>query len=419
MTIRHSFFLPAHPRKTDQTQEVSERMVRKIMHLDLDAFFCAVEELQDPSLKGKPFAVGGRPESRGVVSSCSYAARQFGVRSAMPMGKALRICPQLIVVSSRHARYGEYSDRVMERINQLTPLVEQVSIDEAFLDVSDMPESSLFLARQLQARIRQELGLPCSLGVASNKLVAKVASDVGKAGHRGVEPPCAITVVPPGEEALFLAPLPAQAIWGIGPKSAARLAELGIQTVGDLANLPESALREHFGKTGPELHRRALGIDDSPVEPSTGQAKSVSNEHTYDKDTREESTILKSLRYLSEHVGGRLRRANLAGTVVQIKLRWADFTTLTRQITLACPTDQDSVIYKTASELFQKVWHEERYAVRLVGVGVSGLAPAQRQLSLWDAGLEKEHKLLEAIDDLRERYGEKIIQRAEEMKDLK
>jgi DNA polymerase-4 len=394
-------------------------MARKIMHLDLDAFFCAVEELQDPSLKGKPFAVGGRPESRGVVSSCSYAARQFGVRSAMPMGKALRICPQLIVISSRHARYGEYSDLVMERINQLTPLVEQVSIDEAFLDVSDLPETGQFLARQLQARIRQELGLPCSLGVATNKLVAKVASDVGKAGHRGVDPPCAITVVPPGEEARFLAPLPAQALWGIGPKSAANLADLGIHTIGDLAALPEAALLQHFGKTGSELHRRALGIDDSPVEPSTGPAKSISNEHTYDQDTREESNILKSLRHLSEHVGGRLRRAALAATVVQIKLRWADFTTLTRQVTLPCPTDQDGVIYQIAADLFKKAWREERHAVRLVGVGVSSLIPAQRQLSLWDGGLEKEHKLLEAIDNLRERYGEKIIQRAEEMKPRK
>jgi DNA polymerase-4 len=390
-------------------------MVRKIMHLDLDAFFCAVEELQDSSLIGKPFAVGGRPESRGVVSSCSYAARQFGVHSAMPMSKALRVCPQLLVVSSRHARYGEYSERVMERINQLTPLVEQVSIDEAFLDVSDMPETGLFLARQLQARIRQELGLPCSIGVASNKLVAKVASDVGKAGHRGVEPPCAITVVPPGEEARFLAPLPAQALWGIGPKSAARLAELGIHTVRDLAALSEGTLLEHFGKSGVELHRRALGIDDSPVE-SSGMVKSISNEHTYDKDQREESVILKSLRHLSEHVGGRLRHANLAGSVVQIKLRWADFTALTRQTTLSCPTDQDGIIYRTAMELFLKTWHEERYAVRLVGVGVSGLVTAQRQLSLWDGGLEKEHKLLEAIDELRGRYGEKIIQRAEEMK---
>ena len=390
-------------------------MVRKIMHLDLDAFFCSVEELQDPSLKGKPFAVGGQPGSRGVVSSCSYAARQFGVRSAMPMGKALRLCPDLIVISSRHARYGEYSDRVMERINQLTPLVEQVSIDEAFLDVSDMPEDGLFLARRLQSRIRQELGLPCSIGVAANKLVAKVASDVGKAGHRGIEPPNAITVVPPGEEAHFLAPLPAQAIWGIGPKSAARLAEMGIHTIGDLANLPESTLLEHFGKTGPELHRRALGIDDSPVA-SSGVVKSVSNEHTYDKDTREEAVILKSLRHLSESVGGRLRKASMAGSVVQVKLRWADFTTLTRQITLPAPTDQDGVIYKTAAELFQKAWREERYAVRLVGVGVAGLVAAQRQLSLWDGGLDKEHKLLEAIDELRERYGKKIIQRAEEMK---
>ena len=393
-------------------------MVRKIMHLDLDAFFCSVEELQDTSLKGKPFAVGGRPESRGVVSSCSYAARQFGVRSAMPMGKALRLCPDLIVISSRHARYGEYSDRVMERINQLTPLVEQVSIDEAFLDVSDMPEDGLFLAKLLQSRIRQELGLPCSIGVATNKLVAKVASDVGKAGHRGVEPPNAITVVPPGEEARFLAPLPAQALWGIGPKSAARLSEMGIHTVGDLAKMPETALLEHFGKTGPELHRRALGIDNSPVA-SSGVVKSVSNEHTYDKDQREETVILKSLRQLSENVGGRLRKASLVGTVVQIKLRWADFTTLTRQVTLPAPTDQDGVIYKTAAELFQKVWREERYAVRLVGVGVAGLVAAQRQLSLWDGGLDREHKLLEAIDELRERYGTKIIQRAEEMKPRK
>jgi DNA polymerase-4 len=395
--------------------EVTFQMVRKIMHLDLDAFFCAVEELQDPSLKGKPFAVGGRPESRGVVSSCSYAARKFGIRSAMPMGKALRTCPDLIVVSSHHSHYSEYSDRVMDRINQLTPLVEQVSIDEAFLDVSDMQEDGLFLARRLQARIRHELGLPCSIGVATNKLVAKVASDVGKAGHRGIDPPNAITVVPPGEEARFLAPLPAQALWGIGPKSAARLAELGILTIGDLANLPESALVEHFGKNGLELHQRALGIDHSPVA-SSGVVKSVSNEITYDKDQREEAVVLKTLRHLSESVGGRLRKASMAGTVVQIKLRWADFTTLTRQTTLPAPIDEDGVIYKTAASLFQKVWHEERHAVRLIGVGVAGLVTAQRQLSLWDGGLEKEHKLLEAIDGLRERYGAKIIRRAEDLK---
>jgi DNA polymerase-4 len=389
--------------------------MRKIMHLDLDAFFCSVEELQDPSLIGKAFAVGGRPDARGVVSSCSYAARAYGVRSAMPMGKAIRLCPGLIVVSTRHARYGEYSDKVMERLNQLTPLVEQVSIDEAFLDVSDLSEDSLFLARQLQARIRQELGLPCSIGVATNKLVAKVATDVGKAGHRGSEPPCAITVVPPGEEARFLAPLPAQALWGIGPKSAARLAELGIYTAGDLASLSETVLRGHFGKNGFELKKRAMGIDDSPVA-NSGILKSVSNERTYDRDTRDEAVIKKTLRFLSEKVGTRLRKACKAGTVIQIKLRWADFTTLTRQVTLPTPTDQDGVILVNALEMFMKIWHEERYAVRLVGVGVAGLVPAQRQLSLLDTNIEKEHKLLEAIDELRERYGDRIIQRAEELK---
>lgn len=390
-------------------------MTRKIIHLDLDAFFCAVEELQDPSLIGKPFAVGGRPESRGVVSSCSYAARQFGIRSAMPMAKALRLCPQLIVVSSGHARYGEYSDKVMDRLNQLTPLVEQVSIDEAFLDVSDLPEEGLFIARRLQSQIRQDLGLPCSIGVATNKLVAKVATDVGKAGHHGIDPPCAITVVPPGEERRFLSELPPQALWGIGPKSASRLATLGIQTIGDLASLPESILLEHFGKNGSDLKRRSLGIDDSPVA-NSGELKSVSNERTYDKDTRDEVIIHKTLRYLSEKVGGRLRKAGLSGNVIHIKLRWADFTTLTRQQTLPGPTDQDGVIYTSARNLFSKVWGEERHAVRLVGVGVAGLVSAQRQLSLWDTSLEKEHKLLEAIDVLRERYGDRIIQRAEQIK---
>jgi DNA polymerase-4 len=389
-------------------------MVRKIMHLDLDAFFCAVEELQDPSLKGKPFAVGGRPESRGVVSSCSYAARKFGIRSAMPMGKALRLCPNLIVISSRHARYGEYSDKVMDRLNQMTPLVEPVSIDEAFLDVSDMAEDVGFLARRLQSQIRSELGLPCSLGVATNKLVAKVASDVGKISHRGIESPNAITIVPPGEEARFLAPLPVQAIWGIGPKSTQKLSDLGVRTIGDLSTLSEKTLNEHFGKYGSELHARSLGIDASPVS-NAGVLKSVSNEHTYDHDTRDESTVLKSLRYLCEKVGRRLRKANLSGNVIHIKLRWSDFTTITRQTSLPAVTDQDNLIYTIAVGLFQKAWHEDRLAVRLIGVGVSGLVPAQRQLNLWDAGSDKEHKLLEAIDRLRERYGENIIHRAEEM----
>ncbi|HKZ68683.1 MAG TPA: DNA polymerase IV, partial [Anaerolineales bacterium] len=210
-------------------------MPRKILHLDLDAFFCAVEEQRDPSLRGKPFAVGGKPEERGVVASCSYAARQVGVRSAMPMSRALKLCPGLLIVSARHRAYGQTSDKVMAVLHDLTPLVEQISIDEAFLDVSDLPQSAEAIARELQRTIRDQLNLPASLGVATNKLVAKIATDVGKAAARTGDYPSAVMVVPPGEEAAFLAPLPAIALWGVGPKTADQLARLGLKTIGDIA----------------------------------------------------------------------------------------------------------------------------------------------------------------------------------------
>ena len=201
-------------------------MARKILHLDLDAFFCAVEEQRDPSLRGQPFAVGGRPESRGVVASCSYAARQFGIHSAMPMARAVRQCPPLIIVPSRYGAYEAASRQVMARLHQLTPLVEQLSIDEAFLDVSDLPERAELIARRLQATINRELDLPCSLGVAANKLVAKIANNVGKAAIKSDRPPNTIKVVPPGQEAAFLAPLPATELWGVGPKTAEQLAQM-------------------------------------------------------------------------------------------------------------------------------------------------------------------------------------------------
>src|SRR5262245_61933816 len=197
---------------------------RTIIHLDLDAFFCAVEEQRDPSLRGKPFAVGGRPESRGVVSSASYAARRFGVRSAMPMSTAVRHCPDLIVVPPHHLAYRAASQQVMERLHTITPLVEQISIDEAFLDVTALGEPGQTIAARLQATIRDELGLSCSLGVAANKLVAKIATDVGKSLVRSGQMPQAICVVPPGDEAAFLAPLPTTALWGVGPRTAEKLA---------------------------------------------------------------------------------------------------------------------------------------------------------------------------------------------------
>jgi DNA polymerase-4 len=386
-------------------------MPRTIIHLDLDAFFCAVEEQHDPALKGKPFAVGGRPQERGVVASCSYAARLLGVRSAMPMARALSLCPQLTVVPPRHGVYGQVSSQVMERLRNWTPLMEQISIDEAFLDLSDLPEPGEKLARRLQAEINHELALPCSLGVATNKLVAKIATDVGKASKRRGQPPNAITVVPPGQEAVFLAPLPVEALWGVGPKTAARMTELGIHTIGDLASWGEKDLVKVFGKAGHDFVLRSRGIDESPIV-TEHETKSISQETTYAQDVSEVSALQHTLREHSETVGRRLRQAGLSGTTIKIKIRWPDFTTLTRQTTLQQPTNQDDEIYRAACKLFQSVWLPRR-AVRLLGVGVSNLTAPVRQLSLWDTQSEKSQRLQEAIDLLRDKYGDQMIRRGE------
>ena len=384
-------------------------MTRKILHLDLDAFFCAVEEQRDPTLIGRPFAVGGKPNERGVVASCSYAARKFGVRSAMPMARALQLCPKLVIVSSHHGVYSEISRQVMDKLKQVTLSVEQISIDEAFLDVTDSPEPGEVQARKIQKNIQDELGLPCSLGVATNKLLAKTANDVGKAAARGSGPPNAITVVPPGEEASFLAPLPVDALWGIGPKTAARLEEIGLRTIGDLAELPEFELVRMFGKSGHDLAERARGIDHRPIV-TEHETKSISQETTFARDVLDGRVLRKTLLEQSESVGQRLREANLCGATIKLKIRWPDFTTLTRQQTLDHSTDQDQEIFTAVEELFNKVWQKGK-PVRLIGVGVSGLGPPVRQLSLWDYDFEKERRLQEAVDILRQRFGSQAIQR--------
>ncbi|HEX9029305.1 MAG TPA: DNA polymerase IV [Anaerolineales bacterium] len=392
-------------------------MPRKIIHLDLDAFFCSVEELRDPGLRGKAFAVGGLPEERGVVASCSYAARTCGVHSAMPMARAVKLCPGLIVISSRHGVYSQASAQVMDRLRQLTPLIEQISIDEAFLDVTDLPESGEQIARRLQAKINDELKLPCSLGVASNKLVAKIATDVGKGGARKGSPPNAITVIPPGEEAAFLAPLPAQALWGVGPKTAQRLTEMGIRTIGELAAWPVEDLARQFGKFGYDLSRHAQGISESQIV-TEHAAKSISQETTFVKDINNPEKLRQTLIELSQGVGKQLRRDKFFGSTVKLKLRWPDFTTVTRQVSLKQPTDQDKEIFEAAWGLFNTLWRP-RMAVRLLGVGVSRLGPAVRQLSLFDQTYKKDARLQATLDELRERFGDKVVRRGSDLNSKK
>lgn len=393
-------------------------MPRTILHLDLDAFFCAVEETKDPSLRGKPFAVGGKPDERGVVASCSYAARKMGVRSAMPMSRALRLCPGLIIVPSRHRVYGEVSRQVMEILHGVSGLVEQISIDEAFLDISDIRDEPERLARGLQARIRHELHLPSSIGIASNKLVAKIATEVGKAlalkrikAQGLTEPPNAVTVVPYGEEAAFLSPLPADMLWGVGPKTSQRLSELGIHTIGDIAKWPENELIRLFGENGRDLSRHAKGIDNRPIV-TERETKSISQEVTFSVDVVSDKVLEKTVREQSAEVARQLRRENLAGRTIKLKIRWPDFTTLTRQTTLTNPTDMEDEIAKTALALMKSV-RKPSQAVRLIGVGVSGLGQPIRQLGLWDMDSEKSRRVQEALDALQEKYGKDVIHKGE------
>ncbi|MCY3990860.1 MAG: DNA polymerase IV [Caldilineaceae bacterium] len=393
-------------------------MVRKIIHFDLDAFYCAVEELRHPELKGVAFAVGGRPESRGVVASCSYAARQFGVRSAMGMSQAVRLCPELRVLPPDMREYGEVSGQVMGILYSMTPLVEQLSIDEAFLEVTERPEFASELARRLQAEVEKSLGLPSSLGVATNKLVAKIATDVGKAAVQTGDYPRAIQVVPPGKEAEFLAPLPVDALWGVGPRTRERLAEMGIHKVSDVLAGSAEVLARQLGKLGRDLYRQAQGLDERPVV-TEREAKSISQETTFAEDVADTETLRRALRHQAGQVGARLRGSGLAARTVILKLRWTDFTTLTRQTTPSHPVKDEEEIYGIASDLLGSN-RPEGAAVRLIGVGCSGLIPAVRQMSIFDMAADpeaqaKEDQLNEAVKGLRKRFGADAIRRGSDL----
>jgi DNA polymerase-4 len=382
---------------------------RTILHVDLDAFFASVEQRDRPELRGRPVIVGGGgPTDRGVVSAASYEARRFGVHSAMPLRTAAALCPTAAFLPVDGTKYQAVSREVMTILRRFTPLVEPVSIDEAFLDVT--ASRALFgdgetIGRLIRAAIAAEVHLTASVGVARTKLVAKVASDLRK--------PDAIVVVPPGTEAAFLAPLPITRLWGVGDRTAHALLEFGVSTIGDLAALDPDLLGRRFGKVGRELAGRARGIDDDPVE-DRAAAKSIGHEHTFDVDTADPEIIERTLLAMAEGVSGRLRSAGLRAGTVTVKIRDTAFRTITRQRTLDEPTDLTEPIWRTALELARRETRGMR--VRLLGITASNL-DAPDQLAMFgleggSADTARRHRVVEAEDALRRRYGERTITRA-------
>jgi nucleotidyltransferase/DNA polymerase involved in DNA repair len=384
--------------------------IRKIIHMDLDAFFCAVEELEQENLKEKPFAVGGKPDERGVVSSCSYAARRFGVHSAMPMSQALKLCPELIIISPRHALYQKKSEQVMSILQNYSALIEQVSIDEAFLDVSDMSEDGDKIAQTIKNQIRSETNLSASFGIAQNKLLAKLANDVGKKRYREKSYPGSILLVVNGREAEFLAPLSVDMLWGVGKKTKLILMEMGIKTIGDLTKTPLNLLIQKFGKNGSLLSQYANGIDDRPLEVNQ-DLKSISQEMTFSKDVMDREVIRLELMEMSEMIGHRLRAHKVFASTIRLKIRYADFSTYTRQVHLSQPVDQDTIIFDTGLKLFNEFW-DQRSKIRLIGLGATQLVEGIEQLSFWQNEADRERLLLNAVDKLKEKYGKNIVKKA-------
>jgi DNA polymerase-4 len=369
----------------------------------MDAFYASVEQRDHPDLRGRPVIVGASPQGRGVVSAASYEAREYGVRSAMPSAQAKRLCPEAAFLPVRMARYHEVSRQVMALLAEYTPLLEQISVDEAFLDVTG--SQRLFgdaesIGRDIKRRIQAELQLTASVGIAASKFVAKVASDLHK--------PDGLVVVEEGKDEEFLRPLPISRLWGVGKATEQRLHQLGMRTIGQLAAYDPSLLKRQLGAVGQRLHELAHGIDNRPLE-TEREAKSVSAEHTFQEDTNDPETLERTLLALSEDVGARLRRASIRGRTIQLKVRFSDFRTITRSHTLAEPSDATDTIHSTATGLLWKAI-TANHRIRLLGVAVSNLRePVQR--SLFDAETTTHSALDDALDDLRERFGRDKIKR--------
>jgi DNA polymerase-4 len=379
-----------------------------ILHVDMDAFFVSVELLDQPELRGKPVIVGGAG-GRGVVAAASYEARAYGVHSAMPSVRAQRLCPQAVFLRGRYDRYAEESEAVMAIFHSFTPLVEPISLDEAFLDVrharrlhGPAPE----IAAKIRARVLDEQGLTCSVGVAPTKFVAKLASEAAKpkASPSGPKPGLGVKVVAADEVLAFLHPLPVQALWGVGPATLARLARFGIVTVGDLAATHVDTIVGALGQAqGRHLHALANGIDERAVEPER-KAKSIGHEETFAQDRHDRESLEREIVRFSDAIATRLRKHGVAGRTISIKVRFHDFRTITRAATIATPTDASTVIAREARSLLAVI--DPSIGVRLFGVAVSGLTEhAAQQLSFEDAEAPDWTEANRAIDEIRERFG--------------
>lgn len=358
-------------------------MPRTIVHADLDAFYASVEQLDSPDLRGKPVVVGGSPSERGVVAAASYEARAFGVRSAMPMSRAMRLCPEAVRVPPRFERYGEVSRRVMAIFRGVTPLVEPLSLDEAFLDVTESVAArggAEALGRWLKDEVKRETGLTISIGIGSNKTVAKIASDAEK--------PDGLVIVSPGAERAFLAPLPARALWGVGPKAEAALRSAGIKTVADIAATDLATLERLIGSRGVPLQQMAKGNDDRVVE-TEHERKSVGAETTFARDLPDGPELRRELDRMAEHVARRLAKSRARGRTIVLKLRYSNFATITRQSSRTEPTDDVDAIKAAAHALLDKAARDED-TFRLLGIHCTNLNDAGEgsagQQRLWEEG---------------------------------